>query len=109
VDPKGDLYPCAQLIGRPAACTGTIFSDEIPPEKAEAHLFFRKFHPLDHPKCSNCAYFPICGGGCRAATFMLDRQEIDTFNCPAHLFDLTVPPAIRDQFHKTLSSDGETQ
>ncbi|HLG21119.1 MAG TPA: radical SAM protein [Bdellovibrionota bacterium] len=108
VDPKGDLYPCAQLIGRPSARIGSIFTDEIAPENAESFLFFRRHDPLNHPKCSVCSYFPICGGGCRAATFTLDRNQAETFNCPVNLLDLTVPAAIREQYKTTLSSSSET-
>ncbi len=112
VDPKGDLYPCESAIGRTSAVIGSIFLTTASSKKEEAYEFFRQYSPLDHPKCSTCAYFPVCGGGCRLATFSLDRKEETDIHCPIELHQALLPSEIRKQFlniKETEERKGVTQ
>lgn len=106
VDPKGDLYPCPSAIGRSSASIGSIFSIPIYGPTKDTQRFFKEYSPLDHPKCSGCAYFPICGGGCRLNTFSLaSSSNNNDVHCPGAQFDAMVPEAIQQKFKALEESD----
>lgn len=65
-DPLGYAYKCWEVIGNRnhafARLTQDGLFDEVNEVILNRHLYGAD--PLDDPKCSQCAYLPICNGGC---------------------------------------------
>lgn len=69
VTPGGDLYPCHQLIGVEFLHMGTVFTpSQVRPLKGEV---FPPSGPLQE-RCRSCWARYHCGGGCRAASFLVN-------------------------------------
>ena len=70
VDPFGVIYTCPMFVGREGFSIGNIYTpngDQIP-DKLELQL----------DDCFQCAYFPMCGGGCKHTAYILygDHSKI---------------------------------
>jgi uncharacterized protein len=63
VDPSGDLYTCAGLIGDRTFSVGNIWKSNAFDERISK---WANFSPLQIAKCSKCKQIAFCGGGCAA-------------------------------------------
>ena len=65
-DPQGYAYKCWEVIGNRKHAFARLNQNGLFEEFNEVilnrHLFGAD--PLEDPKCSQCAYLPICNGGC---------------------------------------------
>lgn len=59
IDPIGRLYSCPTFVGRDSFDIGSIFKESLNQLAKE----FVNQETL--PDCLHCAYFPVCGSGCR--------------------------------------------
>lgn len=64
VTPKGELYPCHQLVGQQEYCLGNVREGILKPELQEN---FRQAHVYNKPACLSCWARFFCSGGCHAA------------------------------------------
>ncbi|MBU7042111.1 MAG: SPASM domain-containing protein [Theionarchaea archaeon] len=64
IDPEGHLYKCVTMVGYPDLKIGTIEEDGSIPRWTPAYYTWMSRDPLSFPTCRECAYFPLCGGGC---------------------------------------------
>ncbi|MGC1122927.1 MAG: SPASM domain-containing protein [Candidatus Methanofastidiosia archaeon] len=64
IDPRGQFYTCPAFAGDPRYCVGAL-SDTGP----EFTALYYTMHTRDVMlmECGDCAYMPVCGGGCPAA------------------------------------------
>lgn len=69
IDFKGDIYPCASLMGVEYFKIGNIFEDEDNWEKKRIELL-RKIHIENKNECSECWAKNLCGGVCASSSFL---------------------------------------
>jgi radical SAM protein with 4Fe4S-binding SPASM domain len=69
---KGDIVPCS-LFTEEKFVQGNARTDSLARiwEKSDLLAFFRNTKVDDIPKCRECAYKYLCGGGCRAEAYFL--------------------------------------
>lgn len=83
IDSNGDLYPCQSLL-KEEFKIGSILSEDWQDKMLQA-AFRHKISKgiLDIPKCMECVYKYICGGGCKAITYNIysDVDRINSFMC----------------------------
>jgi uncharacterized protein len=96
VNHDGSLYKCASFMGWPELCVGTL-QDGIA-DFAESH----RLGIWKNPTCMECAYLPICFGGCRLLP-LLRNGVIDQVDCRKEFFDATLEQIIlQDLRHKEI-------
>jgi uncharacterized protein len=66
IGPDGSLYPCPGFTGEQALSTGHI-DDRYDDRRESAREMFERLHPWKD--CGDCAYIPVCAGGCVAASY----------------------------------------
>lgn len=79
----GSLYKCPSLMGWPEFCVGTL---------ADGVGDYHASHRLDiwkNDECLDCAYLPICFGGCRLLTLQ-KNGAIDTVDCHRAMLDASL-------------------
>lgn len=97
VNYDGSLYKCPSLMGWPEFCVGTL---------AEGVGDYRESHRLDiwkNDECLDCAYLPICFGGCRLLTLQ-KNGAIDTVDCHRPMLDASLEQIILQDFSVRLQS-----
>jgi len=77
VGPDGELYKCWSDVNNLEACIGNVSTPlELNPKLME----WLNYDPLTQfPKCRECAFFPICAGGCPQVA--IQRKNSDGCNC----------------------------
>lgn len=87
VNHDGSLYKCPALLGWPELSVGTL---------ADGIGDYRESHCLDvwkNDECIDCAYLPLCFGGCRLLSYM-NRGKIDGVECRKALFDASLAKMV---------------
>jgi uncharacterized protein len=83
IGPDGSLYPCPGFTGQLATSTGHI-DDRKDAFRESAREKFERLSPWK--ECGDCAYIPVCAGGCVAASYsQLGDMNIPT--CHKRSFD----------------------
>jgi uncharacterized protein len=88
VNYDGSLYKCPAFLGWPELCVGSL---------AEGIGDYRASHNLDIWKtdeCLDCAYLPLCFGGCRFFR-KLQTGAIDGVDCRRAMLDASLERIIR--------------
>jgi len=86
IGPDGSLYPCPGFTGQLATSTGHI-DDRKDAFRESAREKFERLSPWK--ECGDCAYIPVCAGGCVAASFsQLGDMNVPT--CHKRSFDLAL-------------------
>lgn len=78
IDPLGTFYTCPGFCGQPEYCGGTL----LPNGTGEFNPLYYTIHtrdPLQY-ECNDCAYLPVCGGGCPARSYVRTGNA-DTMHC----------------------------
>jgi len=97
VDPIGRLYECPGFVGIDEFCIGNV-GENMPSSRTRSGL-------INCPwlECIECAYLPICQGGCRMCNYVT-KNEIKTRYCKQHFFKHSYPSFIRAKYtHKSNS------
>ncbi len=84
----GSLYKCPAFMAYDELRIGTL---------AEGIADYRSSHNMDlwkNDACLECAYLPLCFGGCRQMT-LLRNGAIDTVDCRRELLDATLETIVR--------------
>jgi uncharacterized protein len=64
IDPLGRIYTCPAFVGREGFQAGDIYHQDL----FDKH---REFMSMELPdKCFECAYMPLCGGGCKHVAYI---------------------------------------
>ncbi len=85
---NGDVYKCPGMIGREEFKVGDIRT---------GIRDFRKSHNLDNWKneeCFDCAYLPLCFGGCRYMKFVRDGN-MDGVDCRKPYYDACLEALVK--------------
>ena len=88
VNYDGTLYKCPNLMGWPEFSVGTL---------VDGISDYRDSHKLDiwkNDECLECAYLPLCFGGCRLIT-LLKTGAIDGVDCRRVMLDASLETIIR--------------
>jgi uncharacterized protein len=75
IGPDGSLYPCPGFTGQLATSTGHI-DDRKDAFRESAREKFERLSPWK--ECGDCAYIPVCAGGCVAASY----SQLGDMNLP---------------------------
>ena len=90
----GSIYKCPAFMSHPSLCIGTL-KDGIKD--------YRVSHNIDvwkKDECLDCAYLPICFGGCRQMT-LLRNDVIDEVDCRKEFYDLCLERTLlQDQKYR---------
>lgn len=96
VNYDGSIYKCPGLIGREEFCVGSITT---------GIKDYRESHGLDNWKneeCLDCAYLPLCFGGCRYSKFIRDgNMKVD---CRKAYYDATLESLVKQDIKYGLVS-----
>lgn len=90
VDHDGTIYKCVTLIGHQDLACGDIWQGMTQNWQERWHLD----HWQDEAQCRDCAYLPLCFGGCRAMAFQRDGHMAQV-DCQRLLFDATLEPMLQ--------------
>ncbi|HEY6837904.1 MAG TPA: geopeptide radical SAM maturase [Geobacteraceae bacterium] len=88
VNYDGTLYKCPAFMGWPELAIGTL---------ADGVRDYSASHNLDvwkNDECLDCAYLPICFGGCRYMT-LLRTGAMNEVDCRREFYDATLEQIIR--------------
>ncbi|MDP3110950.1 MAG: geopeptide radical SAM maturase [Thermodesulfovibrionales bacterium] len=88
VNYDGAMYKCSGLIGRKEFCAGDLQS---------GIKDYRLSHKLDNWKneeCLDCAYLPLCFGGCKYMKLLRDGN-MNGVDCKKPYLDATLEAAVR--------------
>jgi uncharacterized protein len=92
IGPDGSLYPCPGFTGQLSTSTGHI-DDRQEAIRETARERFLRLSPWK--ECGDCAYIPVCAGGCVAASH-------------SQLGDMNVPTCHKRSFDSALVSLAHT-
>jgi uncharacterized protein len=92
IGPDGSLYPCPGFTGQLATSTGHI-DDRKDAFRESAREKFERLSPWK--ECGDCAYIPVCAGGCVAASY-------------SQLGDMNIPTCHKRSFDSALVSLAHT-
>jgi len=96
VNYDGDICKCPGLIGREAFKVGNIKT---------GIKDYRLSHNLDNWKneeCLDCAYLPLCFGGCRYMKLIRDRN-MDGVDCKKPYFDACLETLVKQDIRYGLT------
>jgi len=88
IGPEGSLYACPGFTGQLAMSTGHI-DDRKDAWRETALERFNRLHPWK--ECGDCAFIPVCAGGCVAASY-------------SQLGDMNLPTCHKSSFESALVS-----
>jgi uncharacterized protein len=83
IGPDGSLYACPGFTGQLAMSTGHI-DDRKDSWRESALERFNRLHPWK--ECGDCAYIPVCAGGCVAASYS-QLGDMNTPTCHKRSFE----------------------
>ncbi len=93
----GSIYKCPGLIGRKEFCVGDIWN---------GIRDYRESHNLGNWKneeCLNCAYLPLCFGGCRYMKFIRDGN-MNGVDCRKPYFDACLEALVKQDIKYGLTA-----
>jgi uncharacterized protein len=94
IDPYGDIYKCAAFVGRKEFSVGNV-SDN-------GNLNYRNTELMTiNPwkECKDCAYVPMCGGGCRFMA-QLKHSDYTKVSCDKEYYEKLFPELLKMEFER---------
>jgi uncharacterized protein len=92
IGPDGSLYACPGFTGQLAMSTGHI-DDRKDSRRESALERFNRLHPWK--ECGDCAFIPVCAGGCIAASYS-QVGDMNTPTCHKQSFQSAVIALAND-------------
>ncbi len=86
IGPDGSLYPCPGFTGQLALSTGHI-DDRRDARRESARERFLRLSPWT--ECGDCAFIPVCAGGCIAASYS-QLGDMNTPTCQKRSYESAV-------------------
>lgn len=93
IDQKGDIYPCASLIGVKDFLIGNVNEDKSIWEK-KRHELMEKFHKFEKEECSRCFAKNLCGGGCANSAYLANGNIDSPDNIECELTRFVIEQAM---------------
>jgi len=100
IGPDGSLYACPGFTGQLAMSTGHI-DDRRDSWRESALERFNRLHPWK--ECGDCAFIPVCAGGCVAASYS-QLGDMNTPTCHKQTFESAVIALAHDVASKHAAS-----
>ncbi|HZP48389.1 MAG TPA: radical SAM protein [Vicinamibacterales bacterium] len=100
IGPDGSLYACPGFTGQLALSTGHI-DDRRDSWRESALERFNRLHPWK--ECGDCAFIPVCAGGCVAASYS-QLGDMNTPTCHKPTFESAVIALAHDVASKHADS-----
>lgn len=97
VDPWGKIYKCVALVGREEYITGDL-------NRLEDNYQNTRFMTVDlwqDPSCQDCAYRPICGGGCRGSS-VSQSGNFESTACEKRYFDNVALELVKKTYDEAV-------
>ena len=88
INHDGSFYKCPAFMGWPELSVGSL---------ADGIIDYRESHKLlywQNDECLDCAYLPLCFGGCRLNP-LLKNGSINELDCRREFFDATLEQLVR--------------
>ncbi len=95
IDPDGLVYKCPAVAGRPEVAIGSVTSASL---KGAPLLELRPWE-----KCGDCAYMPICVGGCLGGKY-LETGRRDEVNCKKEQFEASLRETVTRRYLNELGA-----
>jgi uncharacterized protein len=92
IGPDGSLYACPGFTGQLALSTGHI-DDRKESWRESALERFNRLHPWK--ECGDCAFIPVCAGGCIAASYS-QVGDMNTPTCHKRSFESALVSLAHD-------------
>jgi uncharacterized protein len=92
IGPDGTVYACPGFAGEPSLAVGRINRQQTATQ-ARAAQEFDRISPWK--ACGDCAYIPVCGGGCSVAAHA-ELGDMHAPNCHKRSFDAGVVTLARE-------------
>lgn len=68
-DSSGNIFPCAALVGQQEYIIGNIYKPNV-----EFSFSSIKGSNFSDSECESCEYYPVCSGGCRVESFLINKN-----------------------------------
>lgn len=92
ITPTGEIYPCHQFVGYKQFQLGDINEDIF---NEELRREFRNLNSIDSkPFCRDCWARYLCGGGCLANNFNMNRNIIEPYEVGCEIQKLRIEYAL---------------
>jgi uncharacterized protein len=104
VDPGGLVYKCPAVAGRPEVAVGSVTGGAL---RGAPLLELRPWER--HAPCHDCAYLPVCMGGCLGAKY-LETHRRDQVNCKKEWLEALFAESVPRRYLQELGAapwDGE--
>ncbi|MBI5778923.1 MAG: SPASM domain-containing protein [Planctomycetes bacterium] len=93
IDPAGDIYKCEAFVGREQFCIGNVRERRFNHRYAE----FLALKPWK--ECGDCAYVPMCGGGCRYIA-QLKHSDYTKPACDKEYYEKIFPQLLKMDYER---------
>jgi len=100
IGPEGSLYACPGFTGQLAMSTGHI-DGRRDAWRESALDRFNRLHPWK--ECGDCAFIPVCAGGCIAASYS-QLGDMNTPTCHKQTFESAVVTLAHDVARRQADS-----
>ncbi|MCK5013842.1 MAG: SPASM domain-containing protein, partial [Candidatus Omnitrophica bacterium] len=98
IDQQGRFYRCNSLLGHPEFAIGDARHDEFNETQKEFRdLDVWKQCPVD------CAYLPMCSGGCRLMSFVGGNKNFKVVSCKKDYLNEMAPEFIKRDYDRMLA------
>jgi len=94
----GVIYKCPAFIGKKGFAVGNLQTG------LTDYTAAYKLGRWKNDDCMECAYLPLCFGGCRYMTFIRDGN-IDALDCQKDYLDASLETLIKQEIKYNLKSD----
>ena len=96
IAPNGDIYKCAAFVGRTDFVVGNVRDEQL---NYRAIKFMTMHSALEEDKCLDCAYLPMCGGGCRFSSH-LEHQDYNQITCDKEYYEKIFPEILKMEYER---------
>ncbi|MBI4833206.1 MAG: SPASM domain-containing protein [Planctomycetes bacterium] len=93
IDPYGDIYKCTAFVGRQEFSVGNVRS---------ANFNYRQVEFMTTnlwKECKDCAYVPMCGGGCRYMA-QLKHGDCSKISCDKNYYEKIFPQLLKMDYER---------
>lgn len=80
IAPNGDIYKCWDFVNEEKHRIARLGTNGQVIDTTYAYFDWMTRNPFSIPECKNCAYLPVCGGGCVGASYC-DKNNYHSAGC----------------------------
>ena len=101
IDPEGLVYKCPAVAGHPKMAVADVSAPA--PEKLAPLLARRPWE-----KCGDCAFMPVCMGGCLGGKWLQTGRADDVF-CRKEEFEVSFTETVRRRYFEEFSVEAQSE